>query len=86
MFDYSDYLKGKWDWDPKKNIPKLESGKGLEGAIYKVSANGERELDGRTKWSKGEMVVFSHGKWKLFLNQHVCETCGGSGFVSIKED
>ncbi len=52
-------------WNPSTNSPKLVSGKGQEGMIYRCSAAATRALDDNSEWNANDLVAYSAlmGKW-----------------------
>jgi hypothetical protein len=51
-------------WTPATNTPLLENGKGTEGSIYKVTANGSCNFGaGTIDFLVGEYVIYRSGLW-----------------------
>ena len=52
-------------WNPATNSPKLVSGKGQGGMIYRCSTAGNLALDGNTEWNQNDLVAFNDqmGQW-----------------------
>jgi hypothetical protein len=72
-------------WDASTNTPRLSSGTGTKGWLYKVSVAGSSSIDGISQWNLGDHIVFDGTTWDKIdgLASEVLSVAGRTGAVSL---
>jgi len=55
-------------WNALINEPKLASGQGQTGFVYRVIVAGSTEIDGETVWNVGDFIYFNGDTWQRITN------------------
>jgi hypothetical protein len=72
-------------WDASANNPTITSSVGTKGNYYKVSVSGSTNIDGKTQWNAGDLIIFDGTVWDKVdgLASEVISVNGQVGAVNI---
>lgn len=73
-------------WDASTNTPTLQSGVGVKGNYYKVSVQGNTNIDGNASWNVNDTIIFDGTVWDKISGasgSSVTSVFGKAGVVTV---
>ena len=72
-------------WNASTNTPTLTSGSGTKGVYYKVSVAGTTNIDGLSRWSVGDTIIYNGTTWDGIdgVASEVVSVAGRTGDVTL---